>query len=92
MNTTWITDSNFRDLLLKLGIPLNYTKGVSPFTTNYNLFSYRYQHCDADLRIRTIPFFHIRNQGKYTQFYIAYMKHDKISTIPAKDEKLFWGE
>lgn len=91
MNTTWITDSNFRDLLLKLGIPLNYTKGVSPFTTNYNLFSYRYQHCDAGLRIRTIPFFHIRNQGKYTQFYIAYMKHDKISTIPAKDEKAFLG-
>ncbi|EFO63485.1 Hypothetical protein GLP15_3804 [Giardia lamblia P15] len=91
MNATWITDSNFRDLLLKLGIPINYTKGVSPFITNYNLFSYRYQHCDASLRIRTIPFFHVRNQGKYTQFYIAYTKHDKISTIPAKDEKAFLG-
>lgn len=89
MNSTWITDSNFRDLLLKLGLPINYVKGVPPFTTNYNLFSYRYQHCDVDIRIRTVPFFHIRNQGKYTQFYIAYTKHDKISTIPAKDEKSF---
>lgn len=89
MDSTWTSDANFRDLLLKLGIPVNYVRGAPPFTINYNLFTYKYRHCDADIRIRTVPFFHIRNQGKYTQYYIAYSKHEKITIIPAKDEKAF---